>query len=796
MSNSNSYELDLDESLKFIKALGKDPATTWLRCLKANSSSPGHQGISGKTDRDWIERKSKEGFSLCSVIGNATSATGKGGGVTNIDITGMPAFFVEWDDGARIEEQTQRWQQLGLPEPTMMVSTGGKSVHCYWVLAEQMEPDPWRLLQKRLIAHCNSDPTVCNPSRLMRLPGSIYYNKTSDEATGQCRIIHAIETRYSATEIEECLPAPEPAPERHEADESNQKWEPRSIDEINSAAEYIPERVVGGNTYIQSRNALCGCSAALAEAGAEDPDGMALALLGHLWPDEKSAWQVLKTTTTREAASFWGIAHEHGHEFWPSVLKVRENEELQGQKGSKRSENEQLTYTRLIGEMLTATIADDDDKLMQLRAETMTRFRRTDAQVESSLFKLHTKQQVQSKAVTQPESLDLSRISGTDWLIEGFIPDNDLTLIWGSAGSGKTTAGLALACSTLFSTGLLDHSQPAPQRNVLFIASDSGAPPLYAAMQEMGMASKPEVQNGPQKRFHVWASDSEQGMTAWAADLRGCVRLLDFIISHQIGLVMIDSCKAVCSGAGLDYTDNMLVTDMLTYFKVVICPHAAVVWINHDGVARGAAAGAKAWKEIPSAVHNIIREENKDGSLSNDRRIWRLTKSRMGPTREFSYELKDGQISLCAYQERVGNCLECVMDVLKTAWHQGEESITKAVLVERICTNGAHSRKTLENTLSTATRAKHPEVCRAGRGHYKLSPRNEESLYRHKLNGKEEGQNLVVESDLSSTRQVPTGSSSELQNFPLGSNGKLPKHSDARRSEQVTPQNTCTLQKI
>ena len=160
--------------------------------------------------------------------------------------------------------------------------------------------------------------------------------------------------------------------------------------------------------------------------------------------------------------------------------------------------------------MLLATINDDDDELMQMRAETISRFRRTDAQIEAALFKLHTQQQVQGKAVVQPESLDLSRISGMDWLIEGFVPDNDLTLIWGNAGGGKTTAALAAACSVLSGTGLLDHTQPAPQRNVLFIASDSGAQPLYAAMQEMGMADMPEVQDGPQKRFHVWASDPEQ----------------------------------------------------------------------------------------------------------------------------------------------------------------------------------------------------------------------------------------------------------------------------------------------
>jgi alanyl-tRNA synthetase len=30
---------------------------------------------------------------------------------------------------------------------------------------------------------------------------------------------------------------------------------------------------------------------------------------------------------------------------------------------------------------------------------------------------------------------------------------------------------------------------------------------------------------------------------------------------------------------------------LLTFFKEVICPHTAVVWLNHDGVAKGAHAG-------------------------------------------------------------------------------------------------------------------------------------------------------------------------------------------------------------
>ncbi len=458
-----------------------------------------------------------------------------------------------------------------------------------------------------------------------------------------------------------------------------------------------------------------------------------------------------------------------------------------------RSQIEQRSWRELCEAMLLATIDDNDDELMQLRAETMNRFRRTDAQIEAALFKLHTQIEIGSIAAEEPESLDLSKISGMDWLVEGFIPDNDLTLLWGNAGSGKTTAALAGGSSVLQGTGLLDHNQPAPIGSVLFIASDSGASPLYAAMQDLGMADLPEVQDGPQKRFHVWAADADQGMTAWAADLRGCIRLLEFIKRHQIRLVLIDSCKAVCSGAGLDYTNNQLVTALLTYFKEVICPHAAVVWLNHDGTAKGANAGAKAWKEIPSMVHSIIREENKDGSHFNDRRLWRVVKSRMGPTRDFYYELNQGELRLCPNEERVGNCLARVVDVLMGAMQlEGLASLTKAELVERICMAGGPSRKTLDNSLTTATRAKHPEVCRAGRGRYKLAPRIAESLKGCLLNGKEEGQKPVVDSDLSSSRQVPMGSSGSSQKFPREYVGKFPNASQGKRSGHVPSRNACT----
>jgi hypothetical protein len=277
-------------------------------------------------------------------------------------------------------------------------------------------------------------------------------------------------------------------------------------------------------------------------------------------------------------------------------------------------------------------------------------------------------------------------------------------------------------------------------------------------------------------------------MTAWAADLRGCVQLLRFIQSHQIGLVMIDSCKAVCSGADLDYTNNQMVTSLLTYFKEVICPHAAVVWLNHDGTARGAVAGAKAWKEIPSVVHRITQEEQKDGTKINNRRLWDVTKSRMGPGRQFFYQLNNGTLELCPDQEKVGNCLALVVEALCNALQlQGVESLSRTDLRERICLAGGPTMKTLDNTLSSATRAKHPEICKVSsrRGHYRLAPRIAASLGGCIVNGKEQGKNPVPDYVFSSSRQVPAGTSGTSHEFPRENDGNSPDRSDSKRSGPV-----------
>ena len=308
-------------SVTFLRLLGKDPAKTWFRTI-----TPGKGANKSRSGRDLhgfdaaaLKIDNENGASIYFITGDANQASGKSGCVLDADVHGCWVVYIEWDDKP-IEWQINAWKELGLPEPTAMVKTGGKSVHCYWRLQAPMEPAAWRQLQARLIDFAGGDPQCKNPSRLMRLPGYRYISKdTGKPSENIAELIHQSDVTYTTAEIESCLPPTpaEPANELVEIDTSKfttsaPNYPKHTQEEIKAAAQFIPKSVRGQNTYEETRNAICGCSAALAEAGVADPDGEALKLLGHKWPSHTDAAQVLRTATTRCAASFWSIAQKYG----------------------------------------------------------------------------------------------------------------------------------------------------------------------------------------------------------------------------------------------------------------------------------------------------------------------------------------------------------------------------------------------------------------------------------------------------------------------------------------------------
>jgi hypothetical protein len=87
------------------------------------------------------------------------------------------------------------YKVLGLPEPSLQIDTGGKSIHNYWILKKSIEPKTWKPIQERLLDHADADRALKNPSRVMRLPGTYHMNEDGT-AGGLTTIIHNSEKNY------------------------------------------------------------------------------------------------------------------------------------------------------------------------------------------------------------------------------------------------------------------------------------------------------------------------------------------------------------------------------------------------------------------------------------------------------------------------------------------------------------------------------------------------------------------------------------------------------------------------
>lgn len=292
-----------DEALRFLALLGKDPATTRFRFF-AHKENPRKAAIGSHKEL---------GFNAERIAGHQTAGCGAyiviaDGGDDDASITSVPALFVEWDDKP-LEWQRIAWQELGLPEPSLQVETGGKSLHTYWVLDQPLPPDQWRETIKRLIAHCGSDPAVKNPSRVMRLPGWDYIG-ADGSPTGRTQIVSAVGTRYTLEQVLANVPE---LPPKKAAGTSRTKRRngSRSLAEIEAALTCIPAVLPNTGQRERFRALAWGLLHAVRDAGGSDAD--AEDLLSAHSPEVGDVSGYFNTEPhSITAASFWFLAQEAG----------------------------------------------------------------------------------------------------------------------------------------------------------------------------------------------------------------------------------------------------------------------------------------------------------------------------------------------------------------------------------------------------------------------------------------------------------------------------------------------------
>jgi predicted P-loop ATPase len=306
LTSASGLQLDSGAANDFLKLLGRGHEGDEVRMRTfAVDGVPIKHKLDRRVALDW-QQNLQQGVWMVINRGQDTDAS----------INACVALFCEWDDRPK-EWQLIAWQELGLPEPTIQVDSGNKSIHNYWVFEKPVDTDTWRDLQTRLLEFADADRTLKNPSRVMRLPGCWNFCKKTGERLGMATIVHKSDTLINPTDFDALLP--DKAAVQRQVEVRNFKlptdWEPRSLDEIKAALNRVPQRVSGNNNYAEYRNLLWGLGCALAEAG--QPAELAIDLMEDHSPSSTSGWNVAQVFNSgghsAQASWFWRITSLHGY---------------------------------------------------------------------------------------------------------------------------------------------------------------------------------------------------------------------------------------------------------------------------------------------------------------------------------------------------------------------------------------------------------------------------------------------------------------------------------------------------
>lgn len=194
-----------NETLRFLELLGRSPDSVDA-LLFPPKTGPGSDKGAKKIRLDAEGRQSVERLlSMPLYRFHSLGIRPNPGGNKAAEITEGRAIWFEADGGLPIEAQEALPELLGLPEPTVSVWSGNRSLHHYWVAEEGkgLRVEDWKRAQTELIyavkfkaPDAGVDEGIKDPPRAMRAPGGVH------PATGErCRIHASSGKRYSLMDL-------------------------------------------------------------------------------------------------------------------------------------------------------------------------------------------------------------------------------------------------------------------------------------------------------------------------------------------------------------------------------------------------------------------------------------------------------------------------------------------------------------------------------------------------------------------------------------------------------------------
>lgn len=125
------------------------------------------------------------------------------GGRNNNAVDRVKAFIFE-SDTASVPEQLAMINEFPI-KPSLVVYTGGKSLHTYYAISGDCSKEDWQRTQECLTLATNSDPAIKDLPRLFRLAG---FNHQKSGNTSEIKVINSVSYTHSevSTAIEQYYP--------------------------------------------------------------------------------------------------------------------------------------------------------------------------------------------------------------------------------------------------------------------------------------------------------------------------------------------------------------------------------------------------------------------------------------------------------------------------------------------------------------------------------------------------------------------------------------------------------------
>jgi hypothetical protein len=169
MTNKNQ---DLNEALDFLKLFAGEDGKVHITAInKANKKVTDQIVLLIDKGMENLARLNKKGYDIYFVP-NKTDLSGKRSAKS---IEKVRALFIDIDDTSK--DNLPIIQSMS-PKPSIVVQTSPNKFHCYW-LVNDCALEEFKNAQKALIAKFQSDPSVNDLPRLMRVPE--FYNHKNEK---------------------------------------------------------------------------------------------------------------------------------------------------------------------------------------------------------------------------------------------------------------------------------------------------------------------------------------------------------------------------------------------------------------------------------------------------------------------------------------------------------------------------------------------------------------------------------------------------------------------------------------